>query len=315
VSIVRAAVLAAIVLASQLGAVSADQPPSAEEFYARALEHMRGYAQPAFATYHASISGGLICSAQGGELACTLGPNTAKPHAALAVFLRESDGRVAVEKKGGYDVFGDSTFLNATWTGVDALIRRGFTGMGGDPQPQPPLAPAEPSNGTLHVIADVTAFSVENYDVYDAGAAACANGDAGHAVRLVPRRDPLQHPLTGATVDLRTDDLCSLRLNAKVSAAAGLVGATGGAQLDLQSAGRYVVVTDERFAVDLRAIGIAVRHVNVDIAYSGFAFPNSIDPTVFTTPSPSPPPDKIFSSSEVRRRRRINEAQSCSTSI
>jgi hypothetical protein len=130
----------------------------------------------------------------------------------------------------------------------------------------------------LPVIAVVSALSVTGYNVYDGGLATCSNGSAGHAVRLVARHDPLRYPLTGATVDLTTGDLCALRFDAKVKAAAGLIGASGGAQLDLENLAGYEVVTNERFDIDLRAIGVAVKHLRVEVAYSDFAFPKTIDP-------------------------------------
>jgi hypothetical protein len=104
---------------------------------------------------------------------------------------------------------------------------------------------------------------------------------------LVARHDPLRYPLTGATVDLRTGDLCALRFNANVNAAGGLVGATSGAQLDLKNVGGYEVVTNERFDIDLRAMGIAVKHLNINVAYSDLAFPKSLELQVFVTPSPA----------------------------
>jgi hypothetical protein len=66
-----------------------------------------------------------------------------------------------------------------------------------------------------------------------------------------------------------------------------LVGATSGAQLDLKNVGGYEVVTNERFDIDLRAMGIAVKHLNINVAYSDFAFPKTLAPQVFVTPTPS----------------------------
>ena len=245
---------------------------------------MRNRPEPAFATYDASISG-LNCAVAKSGTECTLGKSTVESERPFAVDLRESDGRVTLSRDGTSSVFGDSTFLNATWPGVDAIIRHGFTGM--STAPQPPLDSAQPSPA-MPVIAVVSAFAVANYDVSDAGAATCANGDAGHAVHLVARHDPMRYPLTGATIDLRTGDLCAVRFNAKINAAAGLVGATAGAQLDLEDVRGYEVVENERFDIDLRAVGIAVKHLDIDVAYSDFAFPKAIDPKVFVTPSPSP---------------------------
>jgi hypothetical protein len=266
-------------------------PPSAEDFYARAVAQMQRHPQPAFATYDASVSG-LTCSARNGLIACTLGKSTASP---LSVDLRVSDGRLALHEDNASVAFGDSTFLNATWPGIQAIIRHGFTGTG-TPSSSAPSPSAAPSSSSLPqqqpseppVIAVVSVLSVRDYFVYDAGATTCATGHAGHAVRLVARRDPLRYPLTGATIDLTTGDVCAVRFDAKVGAAAGLVGATAGAQLDIDNVGGYDVVTNERFDVDLRAAGIAVKHISIGVAYSGFTFPKAIDPSVFATPSPQP---------------------------
>ena len=69
---------------------------------------------------------------------------------------------------------------------------------------------------------------------------------------------------------------------------AGLIGATGGAQLDLENLAGYEDVANERFDIDLRAIGVAVKHLRIEVAYSDFAFPKTIDPEIFATPSPPP---------------------------
>jgi hypothetical protein len=271
---------AAFALASLLLGV-APAPPSAEEYYARAVAQMRGQPVPAFATYDATITG-LNCRVQGDDMSCTLGAATPQAQRPIEVALRESDGRAALRQGESKTVVGDSTFLDATWPGVDAIIRNGFTGTRVT-EPHPSTS-AQPT--TLPVIAVVTSLSVENYRVYDDGAKTCVNGADGHAVRLVARRDPLKYPLTEAIVDVRSGDLCAVRFNAKVEGPIDLVGATAGAWLDLQSRGRYVVVSNERFDIDIRAIGIAVKHVHFEIAYSDFAFPKSIGPEVFVTPSP-----------------------------
>lgn len=261
-------------------------PPSAEEFYAHAVERMRAGAVPAFATYDASVRG-LNCIIEGGSLDCGLGRGSAASKAPLSADLRSSDGRLALRRGGASVVIDDSTFLNPTWPGIDHLIAHGFTGTVNAPSPAP-LATQSPS--ALPVIAVVSALSVANYAVYDAGAATCANGDAAHSVRLVARHDPLRYALTGATVDMTTGDLCAVRFNARISAAAGLLGVTGGVRLDLENVAGYEVVANERFDVDLRAIGVAVKHLSVNVAYSDFVFPKSISPETFATPPPTPKP-------------------------
>lgn len=275
--------LAGVAMALPLTDVSAP-PPSAEEFYARAVEQMRRHPDPAFATYDASISG-LNCRVKAGGMECTLGRSNAESEKPFSVDLRQSDGRVTINPQDKPVVLGDSTFLNPTWPGVDAIIRRGFTGMSDAVSPSPTQVR---SSSALPVIAVVSTFSVEYYNVYDAGASICATGDPGHAVRLIARRDALRYPLTGATIDLKTGGLCAVRFDAKVRAAAGLVGVTGGATLDLRNIGDYVVVANERFSIDLRAVGVAVKHLNINVSYSDFSFLKTIAPGVFVTPALTP---------------------------
>lgn len=265
---------------------TAPAAPSAEQFYAHAVERVRLHDVPAFATYDASVSG-LNCIIKSGNLECGLGKGTPESKAPLWADLRASDGRLALRRAGASVVIDDSTFLNPTWPGVDRLITHGFTGTVSAPSPAP-LASQPPS--ALPVIAVVSALSVAHYEIYDAGASTCSNGNAAHAVRLVARHDPLRYPMTGATVDMTTGDLCAVRFNARISAAAGLVGVTGGAQLDLENVAGYEVVANERFDIDLRAIGVAVKHLNVNVAYSDFTFPKTIAPEIFATPPPSPTP-------------------------
>ena len=286
--------IAGVLLALPLLAVSA-APPSAEEYYAHAVAQMRAHAEPAFATYDATVTGGLSCAIDAkNELACTLGGREPAEPKPFAVALRESDQRVALLKSPDSSkgmVLGDSTFFNPTWPGVDEIIRRGFTGQRDYMQPHPAASPGPATAASTQpeppVIAVVSTFSADNYRVYDEGPASCMTGAPGHAVRLVARRDPMHYPLTQATIDVRTGDLCSVHFNARIEGLAGVVGATGGARLDIQNVAGYDVVTNERFDIDLRAIGIAVKHVGIDVAFSGFAFPKSMAPDVFATPPPA----------------------------
>jgi hypothetical protein len=130
---------------------------------------MRSHTAPAFARYDASISG-LNCTAEKAGFTCTLGKSTAQSEEPFSIDLRQSDGRVALHRDGRSVVFGDSTFLNATWPGIDALIRHGFTGMGSTPPSTPPPSSDE-APSSLPVIAVVSTLSVANYNVYDAGLA------------------------------------------------------------------------------------------------------------------------------------------------
>lgn len=263
-------------------------PPSAETFYRQALEHTRDHLEPAFATYQAKVDG-LDCSVEKGNgLDCRLklsGHVTTKEPFEMA--YRTGDDRLAVQQQGNSFVVGDAPFLNATWQGVDGLIRYGFIGK---PPSAPQTAPSIDPQSHLKVIAVVSALSPDAYHIEDVGPATCGNGDAGHTVHLIALRDPLRYPLEDATVDMRTDDLCMVRFGARANAIAGLFGANGVVELNLENQNGFVVVQDERFDIYLRTVGIAVKHVAIGIGFSDYAFPKNVSPVVFTTPEPSPSP-------------------------
>jgi hypothetical protein len=277
--------------------IATQAPPSAEAFYRRALDQTREHASPAFATYTATVDG-IDCKVEDAHEGITCGiklsgySQTKEP---LRLVYRSSDDRLVLQQQGRSFVFGDGPFLNATWEGVDELVRWGFLGKPApkaqaaptaDPQPAPTADP----QSQLHVIAVVTSLSASAYIVEDAGASTCSNGDPGHMVHLTALRDPLRYPLSAAVVNMRTGDLCMLRFGARVNAVAGLVGANGVAELDLASENGYEMVRDEHIAINLRAAGIAVKHLDFGIAFSNYGFPKDISPVVFATPEPSPEP-------------------------
>jgi hypothetical protein len=206
----------------------------------------------------------------------------------MEVAYRNADNRLAMEQDGRSFVFGDTPFMNATWKGVDALIRYGFIGKPPEARPEP-AASIDPQSH-MAVIAVVSSLAPDNYKIFDAGPATCAGGDPGHGVHLVALRDPLRYPISDAVVDMRSGDICTLDFDARVNAIAGLVGANGEAELHFAEQDGYVVVRDERIDVNLRAAGIAVKHVTIGVAFSNYAFPNEISPVVFATPQPSPEP-------------------------
>ncbi len=267
-------------------AAAAATPPSAERFYAQALEHMRERPQPAFATYDATMQG-LRCIVDQSSVGCTLAGENAQTQ--YAVSYRGADRRIALQSGGKAVALADLPFLDATWPEIDALIRYGF-GTPPDARHATPAPLQTDPSSHLPVIAVVSSLAAEHYRVADEGAAPCANGDPGHEVHLVARHDPLLYPLSDAVVDLRTDTFCMLRFGARADFAAGLAGANGSADLDLTRVDGYDIVKDERFAINLRAAGIAVKHIDVSIAYSRFAFPDAIPPAVFATPAPTAKP-------------------------
>lgn len=267
---------------------AAQTAPSAEAFYRHALEQTRGHATPAFATYAAKVDG-LDCNVEDarGGIACGIGllghSSTKEP---LQVSYRASDDRLAVDQHGRSATVLDGPFLNATWRGVDDLIRWGFLGK---PETKAQPTSVDP-NSRLPVIAVVSSFSPEAYSFDDAGPSVCANGDPGHMVHLTALRDPYRYPLSAVVVNMRTGDLCMVRFGARIYAVAGLFGANGVAEVDIANENGYELVRSERIAINLRTAGVAIKHFDFGIAFSNYTFPTSISPVVFATPEPSPEP-------------------------
>ena len=192
----KSAVLTGLALALPLLGVS-PAASSAEEFYAHAAEQMRRHAEPAFATYDASISG-LSCSVEGVGIACTLGRSTAKSDLPFLVDLRESDGRIALRKESASVILGDSFFLDATSPGVDTIIRHGFTGTGSAVR-RPPSPRDRP--GACRDRGRFSAFGVQFYRLR-CRRRECSTGDAGHGVSVGGTSRSTSVPVDGATVDL-----------------------------------------------------------------------------------------------------------------
>ena len=284
---VSLAVFSAALLPSIVGAQT-QAPPSAVAFYRQALERTRDHLQPSFATYQAKVDG-LDCSVEeGNNVACHLkiGGAQGSTKEPIAVSYRASDERLAMQQQGRSFVLSDVAFMNATWQGVDELIRYGFIGK---PTVKPaPSASLDPQSH-LPVIAVVSSLSPDAYRIEDVGPQACGNGDPGHMVHLIALRDPLRYPVDDAVVNMRTGDLCMVRFAPHANAMIGLVGANGEAELDLGSDNGFVMVQDERIVVFLRAVGIAVKRLNFNIAFSNYAFPSDLSPVVFTTPEPHVP--------------------------
>ncbi len=288
----RATAALAIIALCSASPVHAQQPPSAEAFYANALERMRQIAEPQFATYHTRIR------IQGANLQLTRSPRGRvvfgvnigtpglKPYGDFRAAYRASDHLVAIDTPQGWGT-AHGTVLDPTWSGVDDLIRYGFN------DPPAPAASATPSpapagaNSTTPVIAVIHAIGIAYYSVYDGGEQPCANGDAGHRVHLVARENPHSHPLSDAVIDLRTGKLCSMSFAIRQG---GIFSASGDITLDLAEQGLYTIVDHERFEFTAHAFAIAVKHVVGNVAFSDLRFPASVSPQFFAPPTPTPNP-------------------------
>ncbi|HET9030062.1 MAG TPA: hypothetical protein VFN49_07795 [Candidatus Aquilonibacter sp.] len=255
-------------------------PPSAKDFYARALHNMRSIQQPAFATYHVhvSVSGAtfVVNRSPKGPAFVGFAVGHSKPsppdfHAAY----RDADGLTGVETPQGWGTV-RSPMFDPTWTGVSDWMRYGFDGRPestGTPAPRATPSPKEPP-----VIVTVSAMGVAYYNVTDEGAATCANGDAGHRVHLIARRDPQAHPLTDAVIDMRTQQLCGVRFGFRQS---GPLSASGVIDLDLAAIDGTMLVTRERAQFNVHLLAIPLKPIVAEMRYGDFAFPDTVPPDDF----------------------------------
>lgn len=282
------AIRTAVVLASiafvvaRTPAASAAEPPSATQYYVRAIEAMRNLAQPNFASYdvhvHATGMGFTLTREPDGKasIGLTLPRRDTKPDATFAAAYRKSDDLTSVQTAQKLWGIIRSPIFNPTWNGIEDWIRYGLNGRPNSATAQP--LPTTDRNG-LPVIAAVRAMGVAFYDVSDEGAATCANGDAAHRVHLIARKDPLDHPLTDALIDEHTGRLCYTRFEMRQSIVAA--GYTSTIELNIGDVNGNALVRSGKIDVVVRAVGIGVKRFMMTFAYDHIAFPANLSDDMF----------------------------------
>jgi len=265
------------------GAFADDAVLSPEQLYARAVEHMKALPQPPNATYavdiHVDGAGFLLDRKPDGraEIGFVVGDRNAKPDGSFQAAYRSSDGLTALQTKPGQWADTTDPLFDPTWSGISDWIRYGLHGRPATATPMPSPTPAAQATAVPEIAA-VTAFGVAYYDVYDRGVKSCANGDPGHAVHLIAHRDPADHPLTDATIDLSTGELCALSFAVRQ---AGPVSLRASIDLDLGTVNDQPVVTHESFVITVHVLAFAVKQIKAIATYHNFAFPQSLDPSLF----------------------------------
>ncbi|HVA27439.1 MAG TPA: hypothetical protein VNF68_04625 [Candidatus Baltobacteraceae bacterium] len=258
-----------------------DKPPSAEQYYAQAIRAMRDVPQPNYATYnvhvHTTGVGFFLTRGPNGRATINL-PWGGSGDARFSAAYRKSDDVTALKTAQGWGVIRDPLF-DPTWNGINDWIRYGITRRPDSATAQP--SPTSDANG-LPLIAAVRAMGVAFYRVSDAGAATCANGDPAHRVHLIAYSDPLDHPLTDAVIDTRTDRICFLRLEMRQSVIAAGYNSTF--ELNIADVNGESLVRNGAIVVIARVAGIGVKSVKVRFAYDRFAFPISLDDGMFPKP-------------------------------
>jgi hypothetical protein len=170
-------------------------------------------------------------------------------------------------------------FFDPTWYGAFRALRDGMLMY---QQTDPPVsAGATPTPGPspdLRTIAVVTVIGSNVYKVEDRGAAACADGDPGHALHLVSREPDPRHQLADVVVDLRNMHFCTMRFNVRES------GFSGSVEQHYAYVGGYWLQTDGTIETGIRTLGVMVGHGAWRYQLQQMHFPNAIAAETFLRP-------------------------------
>lgn len=263
--------------------VSASSSSSATALYAAAVRTMDYVQQPAYVAYtfegaSDKVHIGLQVVSHQVWLAFQHGnvPST------WAVQHRTEDYQSEVIDGVRRLVSGRSLF-DPTWFGAYRALRDGMLGYQDAEAAHTSLAVAEPTptpDPKLSTIASVSAIGTGIYFVQDRGAAACPNGDPGHAVHLRPRhRDP-RHQLSDAIIDLRSMRFCSIRFQWNELWLTGIV------EQHYADVGGYWMETGGAIEGKVSLLGIQANHFVWQYRLSNMTFPQLIAPSTFI-PNPA----------------------------
>jgi hypothetical protein len=151
-----------------------------------------------------------IAPADNGHNALILGDGDAPATLRVRVIAAPGgDARVSIGDAPPATMSG--VFFDPSWPGIAAFLR-GRVAQNELFVPSAPLPSAAPSadgSAAPQTIASVAASPVY-YDVRDAGARACPNGDPGAALDLRSRSQSREYPLTAVTIDQRNGRFCSM---------------------------------------------------------------------------------------------------------
>ena len=262
--------------------------PSAASYYQMAIQTMQQLPEPEYGQYTTRLTdnGGLHFELGPDSLAVTLFKRTDTAVNNYTTWANFGTKKTVDINAKGVRSLSSWPGLVPTWPAAFDLIRYGFDGKPGNTtaasHPQAAPLPSQP----LATIAVIKAIGPGAYYVEDRGTAICPSGSPGHALQLIPRRDPAKYNLTSVIIDTATTRFCSIRF--KLDASIIALGVTGEMQLDFGPVDTYWLVRDTRIAIAVRTFGVQFKHGATDITHPDMTFPATIPETVFASPSPSP---------------------------
>ena len=260
-------VFAALLLAATL---------DAQAYYRLALQRMVNLPEPPVVSYTATIhatGSRFYVSVEpetglaefGFSIGSALGVNSASwlvsVQTANAITRVDLDGTAAVTR---YPIF------DATWWGAYVWLRYGFNGRS-LATPSPSTSPTE-LESELGIIAVVRAIDPGAYRIIDRGNDTCENGDAARHMRLVAYSDPDRYPASDITIDVKTNDICTMGFDLRPTQ---FLAQTGNVQLHFTNVNGYPLVTDGRIQMSTKFHGLGKRKVEFDLQYTNVTFPKA----------------------------------------
>lgn len=262
--------------------MQATVPPSAVAFYRTAIIATAQAAQPAYMTYMLKSEPGT-----GYELRLMslrhrvwIQPYRGVDAQVFRMQHRTRDYSTQIVDPDGKRWVTARSFFDPTWYGSYRALRDGMLGYQDNAPPLPDAHPT-PQPVALKTIAAVHVMGPSIYGVQDAGAATCANGDAGHALRLFGHDHDPRHQLARVVVDLRNMRFCSLRFDLPPSA----LGFAGYVEQEYGDVNGYWVQIGGEINGSTRVLGIAVNSGAWRYTLEEIAFPKSIAAAEFVAPS------------------------------
>jgi hypothetical protein len=276
------ALLYAIALAALCVRAASADAPSAQAFYASAVEAMRELPQPQYLTYAMEGEGdGFSVGLLTMRHMVWLGIRAGSTPSTWRMRHRTDDYATEIVDEAGIRYVSQRSFFDPTWYGAFRALRDGLIFY---QDVEPPLStaatPAPMQTPDLRTIAVVRVLGAPIYRAADAGPARCSNGDPGHALHLVSRDRVPQHQLTEVVVDLRSMRFCSMRFGMRDGS-----GFRGFVEEHYADVGGYWLQTDGVLDATERAFGFATHHGIWRYRFTELAFPPTISGAAFVRPS------------------------------
>jgi hypothetical protein len=286
------AVTVCLVALCGAGRARAAEPPTPVELYRQALVVMNDLKEPAFVTYRLDgVSEGLRADLKSNDcdnreithVRFTFGSNADR----WTLRHRAQDSTTEiVDDANGRRYVGN---IDPTWLTTYRQLRNPPLRFGPSQCPSPPprseptpAPPAASPGPVLKTIGTVVALGPGIYNVEGRGAAACPNGDPGHALHLWSRTNNPRQTLSDVVIELRSMRFCTIRFGVRGGAG---VGGTAVYEQHFADVGGYWIMTDGLVDVTARVAGIAAGHGVWRYRLSDFAFPNSLPAEAFVPPA------------------------------